>query len=460
MALEQRYDISPLGAGKNWVTSVGGLPLFIRAIAHALLRSGHSESQAIEIAVGVVKNWASGGGKVTEKTRAKAAAAVAEWEKKKAESHVKRSRTGVAQITALLERRAITEAGAGAPLLPVAQPKPPVPREATLIGPHRFKGTNLLACATCQKPHADPIHKREKRHRGQGHSPVQTGHTNTPPRKRQAQKAQFAKDVSSVEPQLADIMRGVFDDQAKATLSRLNGNRGRQMLSRAGARTETRDVPTVGTGPPEPPSEPPSAPIDPGSIFDAIFWTQRIAKAVQPIYGAISALGGSRVRQQLGAVADGVDDSVSVASVTQILADRANALASQVNKTTANEIGRQLTQGVQAGEGTSQLANRVKSVFDDATQNRAETIARTEVMGAMNQAATTYAERLPAGVVSGKEWLSHHDGRTRPEHLAADGQTVPVGIPFQVGGFPMMHPGDPTAPPDEVINCRCAVAFQ
>ena len=53
----------------------------------ALIRAGHSESQAIQIAVGVVKRWAAGLGNVTAKTRAKAAAALAEWEAKKAASH-------------------------------------------------------------------------------------------------------------------------------------------------------------------------------------------------------------------------------------------------------------------------------------------------------------------------------------------------------------------------------------
>lgn len=86
---ENRYDVSPIGMGKNWVTGVGGLPLFIRAIAHALIRNGHTESEAVQLAVGVVKNWASGEGHVTAKTRAKAAAALAEWEAKKAASHAK-----------------------------------------------------------------------------------------------------------------------------------------------------------------------------------------------------------------------------------------------------------------------------------------------------------------------------------------------------------------------------------
>jgi hypothetical protein len=90
--LEVKYDTSPVGTEggrQNWVDKVGGLPAFIRAIAHALIRNGHSEQNAIQIAVGTVKRWASGGGKVTAKTRAKAAAALAEWERKKASSHGK-----------------------------------------------------------------------------------------------------------------------------------------------------------------------------------------------------------------------------------------------------------------------------------------------------------------------------------------------------------------------------------
>lgn len=80
-----RYDTSPVGhGGKNWVTKAGGLPPFIRAVAHALIRNGHPESGAIQMAIGVIKGWAAGEGKVTAKTRAKAAATVAEWEAMKA----------------------------------------------------------------------------------------------------------------------------------------------------------------------------------------------------------------------------------------------------------------------------------------------------------------------------------------------------------------------------------------
>lgn len=57
-------------------------------IARAIKKTGKSTSQAIAIAVSRVKVWASGKG-VDKDTQAKAAKALAEWEKKKSQSHAK-----------------------------------------------------------------------------------------------------------------------------------------------------------------------------------------------------------------------------------------------------------------------------------------------------------------------------------------------------------------------------------
>lgn len=71
----------------NWVDDVGGLPSYIKRISDALQRKGMDESRAIATAVNTVKRWAEGGGDVHADTRAKAAAALAEWEAKKAKAH-------------------------------------------------------------------------------------------------------------------------------------------------------------------------------------------------------------------------------------------------------------------------------------------------------------------------------------------------------------------------------------
>jgi hypothetical protein len=78
-------DESP---GSNWVQEAGGLPDYICRIARAVKKTGHTTSEAIAIAVSRVKVWASGKG-VDKDTQAKAVAALAEWEEKRAKTHAK-----------------------------------------------------------------------------------------------------------------------------------------------------------------------------------------------------------------------------------------------------------------------------------------------------------------------------------------------------------------------------------
>ncbi len=72
----------------SYVQEAGGLPDYICRIAKAVRRTGKTTSQAIAIAVSRVKKWASGAG-VDKDTQAKAAKALAEWEKIKAKSKAK-----------------------------------------------------------------------------------------------------------------------------------------------------------------------------------------------------------------------------------------------------------------------------------------------------------------------------------------------------------------------------------
>jgi len=74
------------GGRQNWVDKVGGLPRYIRMVAHALIRKGMSKSRAIATAVNTMKRWAAGGNNVTAKVQAAAAAALAEWESMRARS--------------------------------------------------------------------------------------------------------------------------------------------------------------------------------------------------------------------------------------------------------------------------------------------------------------------------------------------------------------------------------------
>lgn len=425
-----RYDVSPLGAGKNWVNKVGGLPDFARAIAHALIRDGHSESEAVQLAIGVLKNWASGKGNVKPETRARAAAAVARWEAMKAAAHGSRA--------------TVTEQSSAGDLLPVAPiPKPPKPRQA----PHAFVGEGEK-CSVCDMGPDAKIHEVAGVRTDISRHPMAVKPAISDVAQRMGQKQAFLDDADKVEPQFHATMTDLFEKQRTATLSRLNGKRGRQMLAKSGNRAD-------------PPSddEPASNSPDPSAIFDSAFWADQTAQAAQPIYDNVAILSRAQVRGHLGKSVDNADEASSLAGVTDILQARKNKMAGDVTDTTYGQIKDTLAEGTKNGENMGQLSDRVGHVFDVA-RSRATTIARTETIGSLNQAAYTYADKLPPNVVGRKEWAAHHDSRTRMTHRIADKTTVPMDTPFTVGGVPMMFPGDPAAPPDEVVNCRCTLFYK
>jgi HK97 family phage prohead protease len=67
------------------------LPAYVQHVANDLIESGHPESEAVQMAIGIIKNWAhGGGGNVTAETRAKAVAALAEWERLKVQAKASR----------------------------------------------------------------------------------------------------------------------------------------------------------------------------------------------------------------------------------------------------------------------------------------------------------------------------------------------------------------------------------
>jgi hypothetical protein len=127
-------------------------------------------------------------------------------------------------------------------------------------------------------------------------------------------------------------------------------------------------------------------------------------------------------------------------------------------------VAGQMAAGANLGESIPKLAQRVDTVLSSTGSerwpNRATVVARTETIGALNagrlEAFKALAEDDPE---LGLEtfWLATSDSRTRPTHRAAEGQRVPVGQPFMVGGFPLRFPGDPSGPPQEVIQCRCTL---
>lgn len=79
--------------------------------------------------------------------------------------------------------------------------------------------------------------------------------------------------------------------------------------------------------------------------------------------------------------------------------------------------------------------------------------AATYAVNAGTEAATTSDPDEGVGL----EWVTMSDDKVREPHREANGQTVPTGHTFEVGGAQLMYPGQPVGDPENWINCRCVV---
>ena len=104
------------------------------------------------------------------------------------------------------------------------------------------------------------------------------------------------------------------------------------------------------------------------------------------------------------------------------------------------ELGRMLGASRRKGEATTAYAARLRMLARTAaTANAAHRMATSDLARKRG--------RL--------RWVTVHDNRVRPTHVAADGQVQDLGTPFHVGDAHLLYPGDPAGPLKETANCRC-----
>ena len=116
-----------------------------------------------------------------------------------------------------------------------------------------------------------------------------------------------------------------------------------------------------------------------------------------------------------------------------------------------------ITQSVLQGESVPNAAKRLANVL--GMDSRALMMsARTALTGAENAGRVDSYRRAEAlGIRLEQQWMATLDERTRESHRELDGQHVPVGEKFEVDGEEIEFPGDPSAPPELVCNCRCTL---
>lgn len=149
----------------------------------------------------------------------------------------------------------------------------------------------------------------------------------------------------------------------------------------------------------------------------------------------------------------------SVASVETAIRRRAKKLAERVGGTTADEVVAVLVASERAGLTITEASRLVaRAVYgEERVDARATMIARTESAGALSQGSWDQAQEM-GDVYQSKEWLAFSDKETRETHTACMGEgRIPIGQAFSANG--LMFPLDPDGDADEVINCRCVLAY-
>lgn len=209
-------------------------------------------------------------------------------------------------------------------------------------------------------------------------------------------------------------------------------------------------------------------------------WREALVALIEPITIELYAASAKDSAKRLGV------DLINVENPSVLAALRAHTV--QVVEGTTSVIAQRMRSDIirvlagvspvpgPSGASPNGLATLQQAIHDSLVELKATTtsafqdhfaralaIARTETGGAANRAQ--YDQFLKAheeGVLDEVEWSTsgqpvEPDGPTRREHYDTDGQRRVPGQTFSVGGTPMLHPHDASAPARQVVNCKCAL---
>ena len=136
--------------------------------------------------------------------------------------------------------------------------------------------------------------------------------------------------------------------------------------------------------------------------------------------------------------------------------DSFDARAGDVAKSVRDDLQKTIADAYQQGFSVDRTAKQIVAQSDQFSVAQARMLARTSLNGIANGGSHAAAQAAGANF---KTWLATEDERTRETHSDADGQTVPIGQQFDVGGESCDYPGDPQLSDEEACNCRCTLTY-
>ncbi len=262
--------------------------------------------------------------------------------------------------------------------------------------------------------------------------------TSTPSPREKAWKA-FDNFLTGKERGYQKIVRGYFRNQYDRVMAKLNQITGNGYLLGSGllkiTKAMQKDKPIPGS---------------PDNIFDGESENEKLIEEFLPYIKQAMKDSGNRFFAEYGLDLTFNINDPNVITELERMINRSKI----INDTTYDALKNLLAEAYDNGWSMGEVEKGIKDVYKYAGDIRARTIARTEMLRAVNGGTLAGYDQ---GGVQKKEWLASMDANTRDTHAALNGEIVRVGEPFTRGSVPMDFPGDPTAPAEEVINCRCAI---
>ena len=188
-------------------------------------------------------------------------------------------------------------------------------------------------------------------------------------------------------------------------------------------------------------------------IFDAAAFGGDLKKNLHPVAQSVLQRAGEELMAEIGRAND--PWQMPPAKAREFIGRR-NVLLEKVGETAQGQLNTALQEGLDAGETTEQLADRVRGVFNNLSRYESRRIAMTETAAAYGYSRH---EAMTDAGIEFKGWITSHGTTVRPAHEMAEEQygdsPIPIDEPFIVDGEELQYPGDESGSPGNVINCHC-----
>lgn len=187
------------------------------------------------------------------------------------------------------------------------------------------------------------------------------------------------------------------------------------------------------------------------NIFDLAVWNKQMDEDIRPVIMGI-------VNEALEMSQTNTAEEIDPEQVKEYV-DQQVARAQKANETTMEEVSAAILTALAMGSGSNGedghalLKAALIAIFAHLLKKRRRAIAEHESQSAFNAGVWLAGNRM--GGKARKTWITRRDSRVRKEHSFLDGKTVDLSDGFVVGAELLRFPGDPLAPPNLTIGCRC-----